>query len=60
MGEKFDPDEVITYDELIMANTMKIDALVELMIDKGIITEKEFFHKLRELQHAYQVLNKND
>ncbi len=59
MDKSFDPKDVLSIDELIMANAMKIDAVVELLIDKGIISEKEYFLKLKDLQYGYQVLSKS-
>ena len=58
MEKGFDPKDILSTEELIMANAMKIDAVVELLIDKGMISEKEYFLKLKDLQHGYQVLSK--
>jgi hypothetical protein len=37
-----------------MANSMQVDAAVQLLIEKGFFTEKEFFAKLKQVQAGYQ------
>jgi hypothetical protein len=46
MAQKLDPAELVSFKELLMANSIMADALVQLMIDKGFITQEEFFTKL--------------
>jgi len=54
MAEKLDQNELVTFKELLMANTYQTDALLQLLIEKGIITEQEFYLKLKEVQSQYQ------
>ena len=42
MAQKLDPKETVTFKELLMANSIQVDALCQLMIEKGLITEDEF------------------
>jgi hypothetical protein len=37
-----------------MANSIQVDALAQLLIEKGIITQDEFLTKLKQVQGAYQ------
>ena len=37
-----------------MARMIQIDAISQLLIEKGIITEEEFFSKLKQVQAEYQ------
>ncbi len=53
MAEKLDAKELVDYRELLMANSMQVDALCQLMIEKGIITATEFFDKLRTVRAEY-------
>ena len=46
MAEKPDPKELVSFKELLMANSIQVDALAQLLIEKGIITTDEFFDKL--------------
>lgn len=47
MVEKLDKKEIATFEELSMANMYQLDALTQLLIEKGIFTEGEFFVKLK-------------
>ena len=37
-----------------MANSIKVDAAVQLIIEKGFFTEQEFCTKLKQVQTQYQ------
>ena len=54
MAEKLNDSETVSFDELVLANTIQIDALSQLLIEKGLITENEFFSKLKEVQHEWE------
>ena len=51
MAEKLDPKELASFGELIRANSIQVDALSQLLIEKGLITEEEFFVKLKQVQY---------
>lgn len=55
MAEKLDPNELVSFKELLMANSIQIDAVAQLLIEKGIITQEEFFAKLKQVQSEYQI-----
>ena len=50
MAEKLNDSETVSFDELLMANVIQVDALSQLLIEKGLITEQEFFTKLKLVQ----------
>jgi mannitol/fructose-specific phosphotransferase system IIA component (Ntr-type) len=54
MAQKLDDRETVSFKELLMANSMQVDALAQLMIRKGFITKEEFFDMLKEVQAEYQ------
>ena len=54
MAEQLDQDELVSFRELLVANSIQVDALVMLMIDKGFITKDEYFKKLKQLQMEYK------
>ena len=54
MALKLDDKEIVTFKELLMANSIQVDALAQLMIRKGFITKEEFFEMLKEVQAEYQ------
>ena len=37
-----------------MAQMIQLDTISQLLIEKGIITEKEFYTKLKQVQAEYQ------
>jgi len=54
MAEKLDPSELVSFKELLMANSLQVDAMAMLLIEKGLITEDEYFTKLKQVQAEYQ------
>ncbi|MFC1488829.1 hypothetical protein ACFL6B_03175 [Thermodesulfobacteriota bacterium] len=54
MAEQLDPKELVAFKELLMANSIQVDAMAQLLIEKGIITGDEFFSKLTQVQMEYQ------
>ena len=59
MAQKLDNSEIVSFKELLMANSIQVDALAQLMIRKGLITKEEFFEMLKEVQAEYQ-MNESD
>ena len=54
MAQLLDSKDVVEFKELLMANTIQIDAMYQLLIQKGYFTEAEFLVKLKEVQRDYQ------
>ena len=54
MAQKLDPADMVSFKEPLMANSIMADALAQLLIDKGLITQNEFFEKLKQVQEEYQ------
>jgi hypothetical protein len=54
MAQKLDDKEVVSFEELLMANVIQMDAISQLLIEKGIITEQEFFSKLKQVQAEWE------
>ena len=54
MAEKLAQNEVVSFIELLMSQMIQLDAVSELLIEKGVITEKEFVAKLKQVQHEYE------
>jgi len=50
MAKKLNPAEIVSFKELLMANSIQIDALCQLLIEKELISQEEFFTKLRQVQ----------
>ena len=54
MAEKLDQSELVNFKELLLANSIQMDAIAQLLIEKGIITEGEFYTKLVQVQTEYK------
>jgi len=55
MAEKLDEKELVSFKELLMANSIQVDALCQLHIEKGMISQDEFYAKLKQVQAEYQM-----
>ena len=54
MAEQLNPDELVSFKELLIANSMQVDAIAQLLIEKGIFTKEEFFDMLKKVYAEYQ------
>jgi hypothetical protein len=54
MAKQLDPEELESMRELLISNTIQLDVVTRLLIEKGIITDEEFFVKLKQVQAEYQ------
>jgi hypothetical protein len=50
MAERLDNKHVVTMDELTISNAWELEALVEVMTTKGLITKQEVLDTLAELR----------
>ena len=54
MAQKLDDRELVSFKEMLMADSIQMDALAQLLIEKGLIAENEFCWKLKEVQMEYE------
>ena len=54
MAQQLDSSELVSFKELLIANTIQVDTAVQLLIEKGFFTQDEFFTKLKQVQAQYQ------
>ena len=54
MGKKLDPKDLVTFKELLMANSIQVDTLAQLLIEQGVISEQKFVAKLKQVQAEYK------
>ena len=47
MAQKLEPKEIVEWQELAYSNTMEQEALVRVLIKKGIISKEEFLDELK-------------
>ena len=55
MAKKLDDKELVTFEEMLMANSAQMDAAVQLLIEKGVFSKEEFFEKLKQVYAEYQI-----
>jgi hypothetical protein len=50
MAEQIGGDEeIVSFEELLLSNTMEQEALVNLLVRKGIITRQELLEELKKI-----------
>jgi hypothetical protein len=54
MAERLDEKELVSFKELLMTNTIQVDAVTQLLIEKEVFTEDEFYAKLKEVTYEYR------
>jgi len=54
MAETFDNEEVVSYKDALIGQMIHLDTITRLLIEKRIITEEEFFTKLKQVQQEYE------
>ena len=54
MAGTTDPRETVSFKELLVSNMIEVQALAQLLREKGIITEQEYLTKLKQVQAEYQ------
>jgi len=54
MAKKLDQKEIASFEELLMANVIQTDTIAQLLVEKGIFTEQEFFTKMKQVQVEWE------
>jgi hypothetical protein len=52
MADKLDPKETLTFEELLMSNVYTQEALINLLVKKGLISESELLDEIKRLKQA--------
>ena len=53
MVQLLDSKDVVEFKEILLANTIQIDTMYQLLIQKGYFTEAEFLEKMKQVQADY-------
>jgi hypothetical protein len=53
MAIKMDPSDLLSFRELLIANSIQLDTITQMLIDKGIFTSDEFYARLKQVQIDY-------
>lgn len=54
MAGALNPKEIVEFKELLLANTIQIDTMYQMLIQNGLFTEAEFLDKMKEVKANYQ------
>jgi hypothetical protein len=54
VAEQGDKNEISTIQDLLMANSMQLDAIAQLLIEKGVFSKEDLFDMLKRTQKEYQ------
>ena len=54
MAHEAIPKEILKFREIVMTNTIQVDTMYQLLIQKGYFTESEFVLKMKEVQMDYE------
>lgn len=54
MAEENHSNDRVGFEELLVSNTVQLDAITHLLIQKGIFTQEEFFNMLQNVQMEYK------
>lgn len=54
MATPLDPDDFVSFKELLLANSIQNDAIAQLLIEEGIITQEKFLTKQKQVQAQYE------
>ncbi len=54
MAAPLDSNDLVSFKELLIANSLQYDASVQLLIEEDIITQEKFFTKLKQVRAQYQ------
>ena len=54
MANELDSKELVDFREMVLVNTIQVDTMYQLLIQKGYFTEAEFLVKMKEVQRDYQ------
>ena len=54
MTQRLDDKELVTFKEMMFSDSIQVDALAQLLVEKGVITENEFHAKLRDVMIEYE------
>lgn len=50
MAEKLNNNEIVTMNELTLSNVWQLEALIEVLVEKGVIAKREVLAALTELR----------
>jgi hypothetical protein len=59
MASKLDPKQIVLNDELLMSLVVSQDAVIRLLVEKGIFTKEEFLEMVRVINLEMKIKPKD-
>lgn len=53
MAQKLDPKDIVSVEEVLLAQAIEQEALVNLLVKKGIISKEELLEEIKRLKKKY-------
>jgi len=53
MAQQLSPEELASFKELLISGMIEIQTVTQLLFEKGIITQREYDVKLKQIQAEY-------
>jgi hypothetical protein len=50
MSNKLDPKETVTFEELLLSNTIQQEAMFNILERKGLMSKKELLEEIKRLR----------
>lgn len=50
MSNKIDPKETVTFEELLLSNTIQQEAMFNILERKGLMNKKELLEEIKKLR----------
>ncbi len=50
MAEKLDPKEVASFEEVLLGEVLTNQALINLLVQKGLLTESELLEEIQRIR----------
>jgi hypothetical protein len=50
MAQKLDPKEIVAWQEIAYSNMIQQEALMRILVRKGMITKEEYLDEIKQLQ----------
>lgn len=54
MTDKLDPGKMDDLEQLLISNTLQLDAVTQLLIEKGVFTKEEYSAMVDKVLNEYQ------
>jgi hypothetical protein len=60
MAKSLPKRDLVSFKERLLANSIQVDTLAQLLIEQGVISEQKFVTKLKQVQTEYKRRLGND